>query len=113
MRGMARVLAAYAFIAAGAPTLAQEPLKQCDTISGRLRLVKTRHPNGTPISAYQIVVDVPKDFAEKDEFCDGAPKTFHLVVMNDKAKAQRLNAKWARKSRWSARSSSVRKPHGA
>jgi hypothetical protein len=42
--------------------------------------VQTRHPNGTPLSAYQIVVTTPKALAAEDEFCDGPPKTFHLVA---------------------------------
>ena len=69
---------------------AKDTLKPGDTISGRLRLVETRHPNGALLRAFQVVVDTPKMFAEKDEFCDGPPKTFHLVVMNDKPKEARL-----------------------
>ena len=91
------LLAALAFPSAGGG-FAQETLKPGDVISGRLRLVKTRHLNGTPISAYQIVADRPRAFAQKDEFCDDAPpKTFHLVVMDDKAKASRLKREIGKK----------------
>jgi hypothetical protein len=69
---------------------AKDTLKVGDTIIGKLRLVETRHPNGTLIRAFQVVVDTPKAFAKEDEFCDGPPKTFHLVVMNDKPKEARL-----------------------
>ena len=65
-------------------------LKPGDTITGKLRRVETRHPNGTLLRAFQVVVDTPKAFAKEDEFCDGPPKTFHLVVMNDKPKEARL-----------------------
>jgi hypothetical protein len=67
---------------------AQETLKPGDTISGKLRLVETRHPNGTLLRAFQVVVDTPKMVAKEDEFCDGPPKTFHLVA--DKPAAARL-----------------------
>ena len=75
-----------------APALAQETLKPGDTLTGKLRFVKTRHPNGTPLTAYQLVVDHPKNFAKEDDFCDpkNPPVTFHLVVSDDKAKLARL-----------------------
>jgi hypothetical protein len=63
---------------------AQDTLKPGDIISGKLRLVTTTHPNGTPLRAYQIVVSTPKALAAKDEFCGGPPKTFHLVAMDTK-----------------------------
>src|SRR5690242_11417199 len=73
------------------PAQAQDLLKAGDTISGKLRLVKTTHPSGTRINAYQIVSDNPRKFAKADEFCgDEPPRTFHLVVMDDKAKAAQL-----------------------
>ena len=68
-----------------------ELLKSGDVISGQIRVVNTRHPNGTPIVAYQIVSDAPKKFAQKDEFCSAKPpKTFHLVLSDNKAKTIRL-----------------------
>jgi hypothetical protein len=91
MRPLAAAL--FVFMAVGAAQ-AQEPskdtLKPGDTITGKLRLVEARHPNGTLLRAFQVVVDTPKAFAKEDEFCDGPPRTFHLVVMNDKPKEARL-----------------------
>jgi hypothetical protein len=87
------VAALLIFAASGfaqAQDSSKDTLKPGDTITGKLRLVETRHPNGTRLRAFQVVVDTPKMFAEKDEFCDGPPKTFHLVVMNDKPKEAQL-----------------------
>lgn len=68
-----------------------EFLKHGDVISGEVRVVNKTHPNGTPILAYQIVSDAPKVFAHKDTFCKAAaPKTFHLVETDNKAKTIRL-----------------------
>ena len=84
-----RVLAAIALalIVLALPCAAQDTLKQGDVISGKLRFFQHQHPNGTWINVYQITADHPKKFAAVDEFCDPdkPPKTFHLVVMNDKA----------------------------
>lgn len=90
---LAILLAAFVVTAAAEPSRAQETLKPGDTISGRLRFLKHRHPNGTWISVYQIASDHPRKFAKADEFCDDKtpPKTFHLVVMDDKAKKARLD----------------------
>jgi transcription termination factor Rho len=84
---------ALAFIVTAAPCAAQDTLKQGDTISGKLRFFQHQHPNGTWINVYQLTADNPKKFADKDEFCDDAvpPKTFHLVVMDDKAKKKQLD----------------------
>ena len=82
-----------AVFAVAAASTAQETLKPGDTISGRLRFFQHQHPNGTWINVYQIASDNPRKFAEADEFCDPKtpPKTFHLVVMDDKAKKTRLD----------------------
>jgi hypothetical protein len=90
---LAILLATFAIMAAVEPSRAEDMLKSGDTISGRLRFFKHRHPNGTWINVYQIASDHPRKFAEKDEFCDdkAPPKTFHLVVMDDKAKKARLD----------------------
>jgi hypothetical protein len=87
------VIAAFLTLVAAAPSVAQEALKPGDTISGRLRFFRQQHPNGTWISVYQIRSDNPRKFAAADEFCDPdtPPKTFHLVVMDDKAKKARLD----------------------
>jgi len=80
------------------PAQAQDLLKPGDTISGKLRLVKTTHPSGTVINAYQIVSDHPRKFAKADDFCgDAPPHTFHLVAMDDKAKAAKLKKLLGRK----------------
>ena len=71
---------------------AEDTLKPGDVIRGKLRFLQIQHPNGDWMKVYQLVVDHPKKFAAKDEFCDPdqPPRTFHLVVMNDKAKLARL-----------------------
>jgi hypothetical protein len=68
---------------------AQQPIKEGDTLTGKLRLVATRHPNGTKIEAYQIV-SAPRMMPPDDDFCDytkGAT-TFHLFTMTDAARKQ-------------------------
>ncbi len=86
------ILALLAFMLT-APALAQETLKPGDTISGRLRFFQHQHPNGTWIKVYQITVDHPRKLAEADEFCDpkNPPVTFHILVMDDKAKKTQLD----------------------
>ena len=88
-----RILAVLAALSIATAVHAQEPakdtLKPGDVISGKLRRVETRHPNGTLLRAFQVVVDTPKMLAEKNEFCDGPPKTFHLVA-NEKPQAAKL-----------------------
>ena len=68
---------------------AQEAIKSGDVLTGTLRLVNTRHPNGTKIQAYQIV-SAPRMMPADDEFCDdkSGATTFHLVTMEDKLKKQ-------------------------
>lgn len=85
-----RIAVVLCALAYALPAPAQDTLKPGDIITGKLRRVETRHPNCTRLRAFQVVVDRPKMLAEKDEFCDGPPKTFHLVVMNDKPKEARL-----------------------
>jgi hypothetical protein len=66
---------------------AGQPIKDGDVLTGALRLVETRHPNGTRIEAYQIV-SAPRTMPADDDFCDpnkGAT-TFHLFTMTDAAK---------------------------
>jgi hypothetical protein len=72
---------------------AEDMLKPGDIISGRLRFFRHQHPNGTWINVYQLNADNPRKFAEADEFCDPKipPKTFHLIVMEDKAKKAQLD----------------------
>jgi len=71
---------------------ADDRLRPGDTISGKLRFFQHQHPNGTWIQVYQITADHPRKFAAADESCgDEPPVTFHLVVMNDKAKKRALD----------------------
>jgi hypothetical protein len=89
-----RVLfAALVALALAGVAQAEDMLKPGDTISGRLRFFRHQHPNGTWINVYQLTADNPRKFAAADEFCDPKipPKTFHLVVMDDKAKKARLD----------------------
>jgi hypothetical protein len=71
------------------PAVAQEAIKEGGVLTGKLRLVQTRHPNGTKIEAYQIV-SVPRMMPAGDDFCDydkGAT-TFHLFTMTDALRKQ-------------------------
>ena len=68
---------------------AQQAIKAGDTLAGKLRLVRTRHPNGTRIDAYQIV-SVPRVMPADDDFCDAGKGVtiFHLFAMKDTEKRQ-------------------------
>lgn len=80
MLGIVILLAVLLSISASR-TSADELLRQGEAISGELRLVRTHHPNGTPIEAYQIVVDRLRDLAIRNDFCgDMPPVTFHLFA---------------------------------
>ena len=67
---------------------AQAPIKDGDILTGTLRLVRTRHDNGTRIEAYQIV-SVPRAMAD-DGFCtaENGATTFHLFAITDAARKQ-------------------------
>lgn len=95
-RAKAIIVVLMMLAATQAVSFAEESLKEGDVISGKLRLVKTRHPNGTPIIAYQIVSDAPKALAKEDEFCDGPPKIFHIVA-NDKTLKRGLDRRLNKK----------------
>jgi hypothetical protein len=71
------------------PAGAQAPIKSGDILSGTLRLVATRHPNGTRIEAYQIV-SAPRVMPADDDFCEAGKgvTTFHLFTMTDAARKQ-------------------------
>jgi hypothetical protein len=87
-----RALLLAASLLAASPAFADDLLRPGDTITGKLRFFKHQHPNGTWIPVYQIASDHPKKFAKEDEFCgDKPPVTFHLVVMDDKAKKRSLD----------------------
>ena len=68
---------------------AQQPIKEGDTLTGKLRLVQTSHPNGTRLTAYQIVSE-PRMMPSNDDFCDydNGATTFHLFATTDAAKKQ-------------------------
>lgn len=68
---------------------AQAPIKAGDTLTGTLRLVRTRHPNGTKIEAYQIV-SVPRLMPADDDFCEAGKgvTTFHLFTTSEAARKQ-------------------------
>ena len=71
----------------GASAEAQAPIKSGDILIGTLRLVRTLHPNGTKIEAYQVV-SAPRAMPVNDEFCDttkGAT-TFHLFTTSEVAR---------------------------
>jgi hypothetical protein len=81
------VMAGLVALAMCTPAEAQQPIKQGDTLIGTLRLVRTFHPNGTKIEAYQVV-STPRAMPVDDEFCDttrGAT-TFHLFAMDEVAR---------------------------
>jgi hypothetical protein len=66
-----------------------EPIGEGGMLTGKLRLVPTRHPNGTRIEAYQIV-SKPRAMPKGDDFCDhdkGAT-TFHLFTMKPALRKQ-------------------------
>ena len=71
------------------PAVAQEAIREGGVLTGKLRLVQTRHPNGTKIEAYQIV-SVPRAMPAGDDFCDYAKgaTTFHLFTMTAAARKQ-------------------------
>lgn len=96
------VLIALAMLAG--PAHADDPMKSGDTLIGKLRLVKTKHPNGTPIEAYQVV-SAPRQMPSNDNFCadpHGKAKTFHLFSMTDQDKGtlSRLVGKTVRIKVW-------------
>jgi hypothetical protein len=80
-----QALTLFVFLLA-APAPAQDTLKPGDTLSGKLRVVKTHHPNGTPITGYQIVVGHPKNFAKEDDR-GGLPMAFHRRPLMRKTRA--------------------------
>jgi hypothetical protein len=83
------VVAGLAALIMATPAEAQQPIKDGDTLTGTLRLVATRHPNGTKIEAYQIV-SAPRAMPADDEFCESGKgvTTFHLFTMTDAARKQ-------------------------
>lgn len=54
--------------AAASDAIAQKPIRNGGTLTGQLRLVRTKHPNGTLINAFQIV-SAPRKMPADDLFC--------------------------------------------
>ena len=71
------------------PAQAQAPIKDGDILTGTLRVVNTRHDNGTKIVAYQIV-SKPRAMPAADDFCtaENGATTFHLFAITDAARKQ-------------------------
>ena len=86
-RLMVLVLAVLA--CANATAAEFEPIAEGGTLTGKLRLVPTRHPNGTRIEAYQIV-SAPRLMPKDDDFCEDGKgvTTFHLFAITDAARKQ-------------------------
>ncbi|MBI3701109.1 MAG: hypothetical protein HY242_11775 [Afipia sp.] len=69
---------------------AEGPLTSGSWLSGTLKLIRTHHPNGQTIEAYQIVSE-PRQMQASDDFCtnpDGKASTFHLFT---KTKSDRVH----------------------
>ena len=84
-----RGVALAAVLLACTPATAQQAIREGDTLTGKLRLVATRHPNGTKLEAWQIV-SVPRAMPADDEFstAENGATTFHLFAMTDAARKQ-------------------------
>ena len=83
------VIAALAALCWCTMAQAQAPIKDGDILTGTLRLVRTRHDNGTKIVAYQIV-SKPRAMPADDDFCtaENGATTFHLFTMTTAARNQ-------------------------
>ena len=83
-----------AVVIVAAPDMAsaqqREVLRDGAVVRGTLRVVKTKHPNGTPIRALQLV-SAGNYFLNDDEFCekDVALKKLHIVA-KDRDTTKRL-----------------------
>jgi hypothetical protein len=83
------VFVAFGLAASIAVAAEQQPIKPGDTLTGTLRLVRTKHPNGKKIEAFQVV-SAPRAMPKGDDFCDydkGASE-FHLFTMQDAQRKQ-------------------------
>jgi len=85
--GRLAVKAGFAALLTCTAAEAQQPIENGDILVGTLRLVHTRHPNGTKIEAYQVV-STPRTMPANDDFCDYAKgvTTFHLFTMDEVAR---------------------------
>ena len=87
--GMVALMVGLAALWMLAPAEAQAPIKDGDILTGTLRLVRTRHDNGTRIEAYQIV-SAPRAMPVDDDFCtaENGATTFHLFAITDTVRKQ-------------------------
>ena len=69
-----------------AATAQAKCLADGDAVTGKLRIVKTRHPNGTPITAYQVVTATPVCVLDMDEKPQDSTK-FHVVPRDEAGEA--------------------------
>ena len=83
------VIAGLAALCLGSTAQAQAPIKDGDILTGTLRVIRTRHDNGTKIVAYQIV-SKPRAMPADDGFCtaENGATTFHLFAITDAARKQ-------------------------
>ena|SRR5260221_6163990 len=82
-------LFAWAALSICATAEAQEAIREGSVLTGKLRLVSSRHPNGTRLEAYQIVSSA-RMMPPNDDFCDydNGATTFHLFTMAEALKKQ-------------------------
>lgn len=72
------VLVALGLLLPHPSTARPQCLADGDAVTGTLRIVKTRHPNGTPITAYQVVTAQPVCVLDLDDKPQDSSK-FHVV----------------------------------
>ncbi|MBN8981099.1 MAG: hypothetical protein J0I29_07470, partial [Rhizobiales bacterium] len=68
MRFVRSAVVCAALLAISHPAFAEEALTSGGWLSGTLRLVHTKYPNGTKVEAYQIVSE-PRQMQASDDFC--------------------------------------------
>lgn len=104
MRFVRSAVVCAALLAISHPAFAEEALTSGGWLSGTLRLVHTKYPNGTKVEAYQIVSE-PRQMQASDDFCtnpDGKASTFHLFTKtkSDRVEQSRLLGKKLRVRVW-------------
>ncbi|MEW6766408.1 MAG: hypothetical protein AB1342_00095 [Pseudomonadota bacterium] len=104
MRVVRSAVVCAALLTISHPAFAEEALTSGGWLSGTLRLVHTKHPNGTKVEAYQIVSE-PRQMQASDDFCtnpDGKASTFHLFTKtkSDRVELSRLLGKKLRVRVW-------------
>lgn len=77
-----------ALLAGFAPAYANECLAPPSTITGQLRIVETRHPDGTPIRAFVVFVEEGQCVSVEDvggDHADVVLRDIHLAPKDDEA----------------------------